>query len=763
MFADPFNSVTSGVTAYIREAMHVLSRKNWKSTVIGRKPSESIEAFRDRLSTEVQLLGRRVWMIEAPESLAASASIPSGFPIHIRLHLSRQLGKILQGHRAHERELRLERREIERARYVSAPSRSAVELSKMVFDLPDILVSGNPIASFSWNDKQKRFAGLFIGRWQALKGVDMLLKLCSHIPGKRIGVITDRSIEQNLPDGIELLDPKTVDAKRDLIRESHCVIVPSFFETASMVGLEALSVGTPVLTWSHVGLVEYASSPMVHAVEPFDISKLASALDKLHDSPLDYDRWRNRVAEINDGYFEVVERMRKGESFAGTFGLLTPPKTEWKKIIQEYRGSCMNKAQKSSFSRKLRKLRRDPVAFFRDSWIADIFVPPGSKLEVDRAGIMAKSPGTAVIQHAATSSKKGSNTLTPSSVEQIVVGAELLPSSKKDGTQIVLPEQLTQKTLPQSFDGKQAQLPCNQLREHLSDSSLALSNETPVADKCDHLIAPLFADINADQRIIFGNVESRRVGWRVGFFYAKEDSGLAADLISKMNQFDDFRPLQSENIYVGRFDLPAQLTALSIINRIDVANKAKISAIDHIVLLNAPVNFQEALRACGTKQKIVVIDTLDRGLEAVSLDADTLITVSENKTATAHVGLRKSIVVRDHRMIPFAIRRAIQEGGPKTLDMLIALVGRGEFNPDFLNFDANRFQGVIKLNSPVEFNSRSLEGFCQHLTRSIISIYVLDSVYCQYRSMCEQIESGRGLAEFLCATLKDGILFDVQY
>lgn len=762
VFADPFNSVTSGVTAYIREAMRVMSQHNWKSTVIGRKSSESIEGFRDRLSREVQLIGQRVWMVEVPESLAASASIPSGFPIHIRLHLSRQLGKVLQGHRAQERELTLERREIGRAAYISAPSQSAVALSRLVFELPDVPISGNPIADLTWSSRRKRFAGLFIGRWQPLKGVDMLLKLCSHIPGKRIGVITDRDIEQKLPNEIELLSPRTIDEKRDLIRESHCVVVPSLFETASMVGLEALSVGTPVVTWSHVGLTEYAESPMVHAVEPFNVRKLALVLNDLSDLSLDHDRWRDRLAKINDGYLEVVERMGKGEELSGTFGLLPPPNTDWKRIIEDYRGSFMSGNQKSSFSRKLKKFRRDPVAFFRDSWIADIFVAPGSKLGVKHAPIVGKIAHMAAKPRAVALSNEKPNTLRSSATEKSAVGADFLPASKGEAAQIVLPESVARNTQPGADDNR-VDLLDNQIQGQSNRSSLPPNTETPVDDESDHLSAPLFTDITEDQRVIFGNVESRRIGWRVGFFYANKDRELAAKLMSKMNQFDDFKPLRSENIYVGRFDISDEVSALSIINRIDVANKAKISAIDHIVLLNAPVNLQEALRACGTKQKIIVVDTSDRGSKAVSLDADALITVAENKTAAAHVGLRKSIVVRDPRMIPFAIRRAVQEGGPKSPDMLIDLLGKGGFSPDFFNFDASRFQGIIQLNARVEFNSRSLEEFCRRLANSIASIYILDSVYCQYRTMCEEIEQGRGVAEFLCATLKDGILFDVQY
>ncbi|MBP0623916.1 glycosyltransferase [Cupriavidus consociatus] len=764
VFADPFNSVTSGVTAYIREATHVLSARGWKSIVIGIKPSESIEAFRKRLAKEVHLLGKRIWMVEAPESLAASVGISSEFPIHIRLHLSRQVGKLLQGHRAEMRELRLEQREIARATYVSAPSQSAVALSRVAFRLPDfVIIYGNPLAILSWTTKQKRFESLFIGRWQSLKGVHLLHELAAYLKGKKIGVLTDRSIERTLPDEFQLVTADTVDAKRELIRESHCVMVPSLFETASMVGLEALSVGTPVVTWSHVGLTEYASSPMVCAVEPFDLGKFALALGEVAGLPRDQAGWNKRVVEINDGYLTVIRRMMHKTPFGGTFGLLPPPNTEWLKIIENHREGTMNKNERSGFSRKFRKLRRDPVAFFRDSWIADIFVPPGSKLN---ATLNAPS-GTRIAvgpkqQNEEGGNQKGRvNILTQGEPPSIV--SELLPALKDVGTQIILNEKTDNEIKKLSYVDP-ITLAVSEVAAVDSDTNVTAEPvDTDPEEQREKFFAPLFADIREDQRISFGNVENRRIGWRVGFFYSETDRDLAEELFRKMNEFEDFRPLRAENIYVGRFEISDCVSTLSLINKIDVANKAKISAVDHIILLNAPPNLQEALRVCGTRQRIIAIDTLGKGAEATTPDVDVLIRVATGKSVSGFKTLRKEIVVSDERLIVFAIRRAVQEGGPKSPDMLIPLVGGGEFNPNFFSFDSSRYQGVIEIDGQVDFQVESLEEFCDNFAESIKSMHILDSVYCQYRSLCEDVERGTGLAALLCAALKDGILFDVRH
>lgn len=764
VFADPFNSFTSGVTAYIREATRVLSADGWKSIVVGIKPSESIEAFRERLAREVHLLGKRIWMVEAPESLAASASISSEFPVHIRLHLSRQVGKLLQGHRAEIRELTLEQREIARATYVSAPSQSAVALSRVAFRLPDfVIIYGNPLTIFPWRTKQKRFASLFIGRWQSLKGVNMLEELGSHLKGKKIGVLTDRSIGRTLPDEFQVVTADSVDAKRELIRESHCVMVPSLFETASMVGLEALSIGTPVVTWSHVGLTEYAPSPMVRPVKPFDLSEFALALDEIAGLSKDQIDWSKRIAEINDGYLEVMMRIKHKKPFAGTFGLLSPPNTEWLKIIENYREVSMNKNERSGFSRKFRKLRRDPVAFFRDSWIADIFVPPGSKLNSTPNGESGIGLAIVAKPRVEKSSNKNDRGVVLSHNETTSVVSSLLPAAKDAGTQIILREKEAKKPPELSSDDHLA-IAVPESSPVTLDATFTAEADDGVPKKVhEEFFAPLFSDIKENQRISFGNVESRRIGWRVGFFYADGDRDLAEALVYQMNEFEDFRPLKTENVYVGRFDVSESISTLSLINKIDVANKARISAVDHIILLNAPPSLQEALRACGTKQKIIAIDTLGKGAEAASFDVDVLIRVTTDNAPSRSLPLRKEIVVRDERMIVFAIRRAVQEGGPKAPDMLIPLVGGHEFSPDFFDFDSNRYQGVIRIGGQVNFRVESLEEFCENFAKSIESMHILDSAYCQYRSLCEDVERGTGLSALLCAALKDGILFDVRH
>jgi hypothetical protein len=282
-------------------------------------------------------------------------------------------------------------------------------------------------------------------------------------------------------------------------------------------------------------------------------------------------------------------------------------------------------------------------------------------------------------------------------------------------------------------------------------------------DTRKEFFAPLFSDIKEGQRISFRNVENRRVGWRVGFFYSETDRDLAEELLRKMNEFEDFRPLRSESIHIGRFEISNSVSTLSLINKIDVANKARISAIDHVILLNAPPNLQEALRVCGTTQKIIAIDTLGRGVEAVNADVDVLIRVASERSASRFLTLRKEITVGDERMIVFAIRRAIQEGGPKKPDMLVPLVGGHKFFPDFFDFNSSRYQGVIEIGGRVDFKIDSLEEFFEGFAKSIESMHILDSVYCQYRSLCEDVEHGTGLSTLLCATLKDGILFDVRH
>ncbi|WP_454721041.1 MULTISPECIES: glycosyltransferase [Cupriavidus] len=716
VFLDPFNSESSGVTAYIREAQCALNRLGHATRVVAIRHREEIEEFRKRSAYTVANAGK-IRLVEAPESLASSAGIPDSCPLHIRLHLSRQVGKILQMQKADSRSIALEQREIARAAYLSAPSESAVALSRVAFRIRrDVAVYGNPVPEFCWRDTKKEFQALFIGRWQALKGIHFLNEAGRHLGSKRIAVITDRDLPSCLPPGLVRIAVDSRAEKMNRIRQSRCVVVPSLFETASMVGIEAISLGVPVVAWSHLGLAEYAGAPLVVAVEPFDTEKLTAAVADVEDTA-DQDAWRLRIREINRGFADAMAGMLGGEVVAGRFGLCEARNTSWIDIVLENGSHVMTDSGQGVIARKFRKLRRDPMAFLRDSRLAELFHSPGStpaKVEVKAQSVVISPARKIPAAQPATRAGGSAGQATPPKI----------PVAPAEG------------------------------RKDLSASH---------QDQEEAVSHPVFADIKAGERITFGGVEGKRIGWRVGFFYSEPDRVMALDLIERLAEFTDFRPLSRECLYVGRFEVSDEETVFSLINRIDVANKGRISSLDHILILNGPASLQSAFRACGPSQRVIAIDTRGSGRSHAAPEVDVLISNCISAERPDDGSLRKEISLVDKRMLAGTIRRAVQEGGPKSIDVLIPIREGKEFYPDYLDFDGKKYQGIIFLKSEVEYKSKSLADFCTMLSASVKSMLVLDSVYCRYRTMCEDIERGGNPAALLCAALMDGVLFDVRH
>ena len=273
IFADPFSRPDSGVTSYIKNSVTVLKRNKINTCVVSRKPRETIEKYRDRFAKEVIIISEthENIFVEAPESDAATSKIPSGVAdIHIRLHCSRQFGAFIQRENICIKSLELEQQEISRAQRVSAPSRSALIASSILFDLhKEICCYPNP--SPTWAEdvynmpKQTRTYVLFVGRFHFLKGTPWVLKLAKLLPEETFVIAcptSDLKYSRTAPSNLRFIDASNW-SKFDVYAQAKLVIIPSIYETASMVGIEALTVGTPLIAWNHLGIAEYATFPSI--------------------------------------------------------------------------------------------------------------------------------------------------------------------------------------------------------------------------------------------------------------------------------------------------------------------------------------------------------------------------------------------------------------------------------------------------------------------------------------------------------------------
>lgn len=101
---------------------------------------------------------------------------------------------------------------------------------------------------------------IFVGRLDLVKGSDYLSKLISHFPNniniKIIGInITEKDYVNliNSKCNVEFLGWVDNETKLELLKKSKVCIIPSRFESFSLVAAEAISCSCHVVAWGRRG------------------------------------------------------------------------------------------------------------------------------------------------------------------------------------------------------------------------------------------------------------------------------------------------------------------------------------------------------------------------------------------------------------------------------------------------------------------------------------------------------------------------------
>lgn len=369
VFLDPFHRKDSGVSTYTSLSKNILEKSLINTLVIKLQHNESIEKFRLRVLLEITAISQPILCIEAPESLASTSLLPSSYPIHIRLHCSRSLGAIVQGESYNLNDVAKEQVEILRAKYVSSPSWAAYFVSLSLFKFNTIpFCYPNPAPPYEKRRiVQKKHDVIFVGRLHKLKGIEYLAKFIRQLPHISFGIVAPinedwrYACRKNVTyyDGLQL-------DKKSIYELADTVIVPSIFETSSMVILEALSYGCQVITWEHIGASEYIENNKFIKISSQNTKQFINAITTTCDAPATISD--DVVTNINLNFISGLKKLVIYESTDGP--LLIKPNAVTEKYLRNLVINCgkkMNKKSNSPLVRKTKKLFKNPKAFFKDS------------------------------------------------------------------------------------------------------------------------------------------------------------------------------------------------------------------------------------------------------------------------------------------------------------------------------------------------------------------------------------------------------------
>ncbi len=716
LLIDPFNQGTSGVTTYCRLARARLAALGWSVDILARAEHEALADFRLRVAQASVHAMPPYACVEAPETLAVTRHIHDASRLHIRLHGSRHFGAWLQGLTSDPTELAAERAEVERARWVSAPSHAAVSTHGLHFGdtrLIRVYPNSAPDAAAVATTAAPEFDFLFLGRWQPLKGATFFAQMVRALPESRFAVAcAERPVD--LPAGARHLPTLTPVQRAHALSRAAVVVIPSLFETASMVALEALASGRPVVTWAHVGAAEYAKPPSLYAARPWDLDDLIVKALLARNRPLASEDV-GIVQRINADFDHGARALLADQPDPRTIFPREPLSPANYRHIFATMPSLHSAQRKTVFQRKWRKLMRDPAAYWRDSVLGRAFA--GAK---------------------------------PSAVGH---GAGPTPSA------------------PAAVAGREPQV-----------------HRVGIVPRTG------FVKLKAPAKAV--------AGWRVCIVHAAHDTERVEQLVSSLGAFQDFSPFLRNRLNLLSFEHDSQESLPELIGRFDQKNKELLAEIDHMLLLDAPANLAEALRSCapGTRTVAIVTHAGSKAIGAPSsedddandntaIDADAdagadaenagwalpaagVLDLPQPHQADALVCLagspwaessdwRRKLVIEAIDQLPVALLRLVRETGPKTRDMLFQIRGEPRFDPDLHDFDPARFQGRIRIGAAPLPRAATLRELIQRLSPEVAEMYVLESVYMRYRSLCNEVEAGASPDRLIEACLHDGVLFDV--
>ncbi|MGN5074567.1 glycosyltransferase [Aeromonas veronii] len=279
-------SFSNGVINYTK-AVHSVTGSDYE--IIYKQKDESQATFRNRIARSITFsFNKSNTLIESAESQASTLLLPRDFNVHIRMHCPFYLYKNIIKEEPDEQRYSEEIRAMYKAKAVSSPSYGMLELLKDDLDINNIHVFKNPVDlnNVDLNERERDIDVIFILRFNRLKGSEYINPILRLLPEKFNVLLIGKQEEKFHLDSrvrckVTILDHVEGAEKFNLLKRSKVSISLSKFENCSMVILESIGVGTPVVCWNVGGSPEIAPPPIISAVDYEDVFLFSRKIQEL--------------------------------------------------------------------------------------------------------------------------------------------------------------------------------------------------------------------------------------------------------------------------------------------------------------------------------------------------------------------------------------------------------------------------------------------------------------------------------------------------
>lgn len=283
LIINPYPNVSNGITNYVDALKEVVpfNKVEVFSNEKNKKPEDFQVDVRDYVLSNY---GVDEVIIESPEARAATILIPSDYKVHVRLHCPMYIGQKYEGVKKNEQVYSSELRVVNKAKVVSSPSYALIK--EMAHDLGDtskFFVYKNPLPKNikMYDLSHKKYDAVFLGRFQKLKGIEYLNSILELLPEDFNVLIIGNNAEnfsysKKIKCHLHIHGQINSAERFEYVGQAKCLMMLSKFENCSMVILEALSCGTPVVSWNVGGNSEIADNDVLKTVPIGDCYSFAS-------------------------------------------------------------------------------------------------------------------------------------------------------------------------------------------------------------------------------------------------------------------------------------------------------------------------------------------------------------------------------------------------------------------------------------------------------------------------------------------------------
>jgi hypothetical protein len=207
----------------------------------------------------------------------------------------------------------------------------------------------------------------------------------------------------------------------------------------------------------------------------------------------------------------------------------------------------------------------------------------------------------------------------------------------------------------------------------------------------------------------------------------------------------------------------------ALLAAVPLEERARLSRFQNLIFLGDHGNLPAALRASSPALRVVQVaeDRLPPG--CTPRETDILVAVGA-ASANLSAGWRRVLVAQDSASVAAALGRALQEAGPKALNLLLPAWGECPYEPNLLDRDPEYCDGLVFLAPgwrPMTHArscapARTFSQMISSISSNLRGVLLTETTMWRYRSLVDAADGAEDWAALLGLMLSDGMRFDVR-